>query len=44
MNCVKPTCRNIAEYNYEHYSNPAYCSKHKNSNMSYKREYNCIIL
>ena len=32
------------EYNYEYYSNPAYCSKHKTKQMGRKTEMSCIIL
>ena len=42
MKCIN--CRNEAEYNYEYYSNPAYCKKHKNEGMVYKKYDMCIIL
>jgi hypothetical protein len=45
MKCISDNkCNNIAEYNYEYYSNPAYCSKHKTKQMVRKTEMSCIIL
>ena len=37
-------CSNVAEYDYKYYSNPAYCRKHKNSQMVYKKANLCSIL
>lgn len=42
MKCINCSCE--AEYNYEYYSNPAYCRKHKNQFMIYKTENTCCIL
>lgn len=44
MKCNTQECLNEAEYNYEYYSNPACCRKHKNSQMIYKTENACVIL
>ena len=45
MKCIsEEKCYNIAEYNYEYNSNPAYCKKHKNNQMVRKTEISCIIL
>ena len=42
--CIIDNCNNIAEYNYNYYSRPAYCVKHKNNKMNIKSELICIIL
>jgi hypothetical protein len=42
MKCEK--CSNEAEYNYEYFSKPAYCRKHKNHFMIYKTDNICCIL
>lgn len=44
MKCVEYKCNNVAEYNYNYYSKPLYCSKHKNSQMNIKSEIICNIL
>ena len=44
MKCIIHNCNNIAEYNYNYYSRPAYCVKHKNNKMNIKSELICIIL
>jgi len=44
MECMITECKNKPEYNYEYYSNPAYCRKHKNEQMVRKNENICVIL
>ena len=44
MKCRISDCKNEAEYNYQYYSYPEYCKRHKNNQMIYKNENICVIL